>query len=111
MMKPLSTAALVALLAVTPALAERPTARASGAQAVYSSPRVSARTIDRLANNERVYIERCTRQSRWCRIRQLDGGPSGWVPGADLVGMAAKIEATPFEFSFNPLDPFPNRRN
>lgn len=106
-------AALLAVLAATPALAV-PTARASGVLAVRSGPGDFYPLVDKLAKNERVTLDQCTRRARWCHIHQLDGGPSGWVPGSYLVGSPAKNEVTPFEFSFNPLDPldfFPRHRN
>ncbi len=108
----LAIAALVSapLLVGTPALAERPTARASGVQAVYSRPSLNARILDKLRNQERVYLTQCTRESRWCRVQQRDGGPSGWVMGSYLIGSGAKLLVTPFEFSFDPMDPLDFRR-
>lgn len=105
-------AAALALIAmfVTPALADRPTARSSGIQKVYAKPRLTATVLDKLDDDERVYLDRCTRQTIWCLVRQLDGGPRGWVMGADLVGSPAKVLATPFEFSFDVLDPLGNGR-
>ena len=94
--------------AATPALADRPTARSSGVQAVYIWPRTGSPIVDKLRKNQRVYLDQCTRQARWSLVRQLDGGQSGWVRGADLIGSPAKVEVTPFEFSFDPLDPLPN---
>ncbi len=106
MSKPLFLAALAALMATAgPALAERPTARASGVQAIHVRPAAGSPVIDKLARDERVWLDRCTRQARWCHVIQLDGGPSGWVLGSYLVGSPAKNAVTPFEFSFNPLDP------
>ncbi|RYE09513.1 MAG: SH3 domain-containing protein [Hyphomicrobiales bacterium] len=99
---------LAGLAAASPALADRPTARSSGVQAVHLFPRSGSAVIDKLRNNERVYLDRCTRKARWCLVRQLDGGPSGWVPGSWLIGSPAKVQVTPFEFSFDPLDPIPN---
>lgn len=110
MHKPLVTAlaaTLATLALAAPALADRPTARSSGVQAVHIWPRAGAPIIDRLARNERVYLDQCTRRAKWCLVRQLDGGPSGWVPGSNLIGSPAKVEVTPFEFSFDPLDPIP----
>ena len=104
MMKLLSTLTLAALLA-TPALAERPTARSSGVQAVHTRPSLSSSVVDKLKDQERVYLTRCTKQAKWCRVQQLDGGPPGWVMGADLIGSPAKVLVTPFEFSFDPLHP------
>ena len=43
--------------------------------------------------------------AKHCHVIQRDGGPSGWVLGSYLVGSPAKNAVTPFEFSFNPLDP------
>jgi hypothetical protein len=99
------TAIILAALAVSPALADRPTARASGVQGVHTAPRSSSPIVDKLRDQERVYLDRCTRQALWCRIAQLDGGPGGWVMGADLIGSPAKVQVTPFEFSFDPMDP------
>lgn len=106
----LAAAIALCLLVATPALADRPTARASGVQKVYSKPRTSAAVVDKLKDGERVYLDRCTRQTIWCLVRQLDGGPGGWVMGADLVGSSAKLLATPYEFSFDVLDPLGNGR-
>lgn len=99
----LLSALLLPFLAV-PALAAS-TARASGVLAVHAGPGDYYPTIDRLAKNERVVPTLCTRHARWCRIRQLDGGPAGWVAGSYLIGSPAKNAVTPFEFSFNPLVP------
>lgn len=97
--------ALLSALAATPAEAARPTARASGVQAIHTQPRSYSPIVDKLANQERVYLDDCTRQQRWCHVIQLDGGPSGWVPGSYLIGSPAKNLVTPFEFSFDPMDP------
>lgn len=93
------------LLAATPAFADRPTARSSGAQEVYVWPRLGSPVADKLEDQERVYLDRCTRQAKWCHVIQLDGGPGGWVMGADLIGSPAKVQVTPFEFEFDPMDP------
>ena len=98
-------AALLLLLAATPALADRPTARSSGVQAVHTHPRLSSPFVDKLRDQERVYLDKCTKQALWCHIIQLDGGPGGWVMGADLIGSGAKLIVTPYEFSFDPLHP------
>lgn len=105
---------LVALSFATPAFAAAGTARTSGALTVYAYPgeRVASTpgaAIDRLDKREEVYVDQCTRRANWCRISQLDGGPSGWVRGSYLVGAGAKSAVTPFEFSFDPLDPIPFR--
>lgn len=107
MSKTLFAFALVLGLAATaPALAvSSSTARSSGIQAVHTGPGHRYPVIDRLADQERVRLAECTRQARWCRVIQLDGGPSGWVPGSYLIGSPAKVEVTPFEFSFDPLHP------
>ena len=105
MLRPALIALLLAMLAASPALADRPTARASGVQAVHTWPRSSSSVVDKLKDQERVYLDRCTRKALWCHVVQLDGGPAGWVMGADLIGSPAKVEVTPFEFSFDPMDP------
>jgi len=97
-------AALLLLGLALPAHAAS-TARASGVLAVHTGPGNFYRTIDKLARNERVTLSQCTRKARWRLVRQLDGGPSGWVDGSYLVGSAAKNAVTPFEFGFNPLHP------
>jgi len=97
-------ALLLLSLSAAPALAAN-TARASGVLAVRTGPGDYYPLVDKLRNNERVAVASCTRQQRWCLIDQLDGGPSGWVPGSYLVGSPAKNAVTPFEFSFDPLDP------
>jgi hypothetical protein len=101
----LATLTAALLLAAAPALADRPTARASGAQQVYVWPRLGSPVVDKLRDQERVYLDRCTRQAKWCHVIQLDGGPGGWVMGADLIGSPAKVQVTPFEFEFDPMDP------
>ena len=105
MLKSVLAAILLAALAASPALADRPTARSSGVQGVHISPRSISPIVDKLRDQERVYLDRCTRQSIWCHVVQLDGGPSGWVMGSYLIGSPAKVMVTPFEFSFDPMDP------
>src|SRR5215217_5387453 len=95
----------LAILAASPALADRPTARSSGVQGVHTWPRSSSPIVDKLRDQDRVYLDRCTKQALWCHVVQLDGGPGGWVMGADLIGSPAKVQVTPFEFSFDPMDP------
>jgi len=102
-------AAVLAALTASPAFAAD-TARASGLLAVHTGPGDVYPTIDKLMKNERVTLDQCTWRARWCHIHQLDGGPSGWVPGSYLVGSAAKNAVTPFDFGFDPLDPLPFHR-
>ena len=97
-------AALLLSLAAAPAIAAD-TARASGVLVVRAGPGDYYPAIGKLRKNERVAVASCTRESRWCFIDQLDSGPSGWVPGSYLVGSAAKNAVTPYQFSFDPLDP------
>ena len=97
-------AALLLSLAAAPAVADD-TARASGTLVVRAGPGDIYPAIDRLKKNERVAVASCTRQARWCLVHQLDGGPTGWVPGSYLVGSAAKNAVTPFQFSFDPMRP------
>ncbi len=104
-MKTALAALLLTALAVTPALADRPTARSSGVQAIHTHPRSSSPTLDKLKDQERVYLDQCTKRTIWCHVIQLDGGPGGWVMGADLIGSPAKVLVTPFEFSFDPMHP------
>ena len=100
---PAPLAALAVLAAALPA--EAATARTSGTQAVHTAPASSAPILGRLPGNTRVAVIQCTRQARWCLVDPVAGGPSGWVPGSYLIGSAAKNSVTPFEFSFDPLDP------
>lgn len=102
-MKLVSAAIALALLTLPASAA--PTARSSGTQAVHLGPGSGYGVIDKLRNNERVTVLRCTRQARWCLVGQLDGGPSGWVEGSYLIGSPAKNAVTPFPFNFNPLHP------
>jgi hypothetical protein len=105
MIKPTIIAALVLAALATPAFADRPTARSSGVQGLHIYPRSSSPIVGKLADQERVYLTQCTRKARWCYAIPLDGGPGGWVLGSYLIGSPAKVEVTPFEFSFDPMDP------
>src|SRR5690242_6861924 len=105
MLRAAFAALFLAALATGPALADRPTARSSGVQGVHSWPRLGSSILDKLDDQERVYLDKCTRHSVWCHVVQLDGGPGGWIMGADLVGSAAKLRVTPFEFEFDPMHP------
>lgn len=96
---------LIAVAALATPAAAASTARASGLLAVHTGAGSYFPVIDKLRKNERVELDSCTRQARWCHVIQLDGGPSGWVEGSYLVGSPAKNEVTPFEFTFDPLDP------
>lgn len=92
-------AALLPLLLVAPAAAAE--ARASGDAPVRLRPHGSAPVIDRLQDGRYYELEDCTRQARWCLVS--DGGfELGWVRGSQLVGAAAKVPVTPFEFLVNP---------
>ena len=104
-------AATLALLAATAPAEAASTARASAVLTLRSAPASYAPAVGRLARNERVTLSRCTRHARWCLAHPVDGGPSGWVLGSYLIGSAAKNAVTPFEFSFNPLDPIPRPRH
>ncbi|MBN9303690.1 MAG: hypothetical protein BGO82_15065 [Devosia sp. 67-54] len=104
-MPKLLLAALLAAAAFATPAAAAPIARASGVLVMRAGPGDMYPRVDRLAKDERVTVASCTRFARWCLVHQLDGGPSGWVPGSYLVGSAAKNAVTPFEFSFDPLDP------
>jgi uncharacterized protein YraI len=97
----------LALLPVTAdAASSKLTARATGILAVYDQPGSSYRTLlFKLASNERVYVLTCTRHARWCEVQRLNGKGEGWVDGSYLVGEAAKNAVTPYEFTFNPMDP------
>jgi len=97
--------AITLAAAALPATAAQLTARSSGIQAIKAGPGTFYATVGKLRNNERVTLERCTRQARWCLVNQLDGSPSGWVDGSYLIGSPAKNAVTPFEFSFDPLWP------
>lgn len=99
------SAALLAIGITTASAASSLTARSSGVQAVKAGPGNYYATLDKLDDDERVRVAECTHKQRWCRIIQLDDGPSGWVEGSYLIGSGAKNAVTPFEFSFDPMDP------
>ena len=81
---------LAMLLLATPAFAA-PLARVSGGDInVRSGPGTRYQVIDRLPNGSQVPLEYCTRNSRWCLVKEI-----GWVDGSYLVGWSAKIQATP----------------
>jgi len=101
-----SLALLVLAAGPADAASAKPTARASGVLAVYDQPYGPFRhLLFKLAKNERVYVLDCTREARHCEIETLDGSGQGWVDGTYLVGAPAKNAVTPFEFSFDPMDP------
>jgi uncharacterized protein YraI len=104
MRHPLAFAAFALLAATLPAAAAS-TARTSGTQAVRTAPVSYAPVLGKLPGNTRVAVIQCTRQARWCLVDPVAGGPSGWVLGSYLIGSAAKNAVTPFQFSFDPLDP------
>jgi uncharacterized protein YraI len=97
----LLAAALVALAAPAATAAE---ARATADLPIRSGPGSGYRVIGTLADGDYVRLSRCTRESRWCKIIYEDG-PDGWVRGSYLVGSAAKMRATPPEFT-NPFKMF-----
>src|SRR5262249_25581006 len=60
---------LLALVSTLPVQAASSlTARASGVLAVHTGPHEWMPVIDKLASNERVRLDFCTRQSRWCHV-------------------------------------------
>jgi uncharacterized protein YraI len=87
-------AALMILAAVPPTAAGDLTARTSSAQSIHKRPGGNYPVVGRLEAQERVLVDRCTPRQAWCKIRQLDGGPSGWVSGDYLIGSAAKNAAS-----------------
>lgn len=91
-------ATLVAAFAA-PALALE--ARASGNAPVRSGPGGDYRVIDNLEDGEYYEVEDCTRRSEWCLV-SYDDDILGWVRGSSLVGSAAKMRVTPFEFLGGP---------
>jgi hypothetical protein len=102
---PFALAALLLSAFVLPAEAAA-TARASGRLPVYDQPYGSFKhLLFTLADRERVHVLDCTRGQRRCEIETLDGSARGWVDGTYLVGAAAKNAVSPFEFSFDPMDP------
>ena len=100
-MRAILFAAFAACIA-TPAFAAD--ARATGNLPIRSGPGDFYRVIGTLPDNTSVGLSRCTRQSIWCKI-VYDEGPDGWVLGSYLVGSAAKMHATPSEFT-NPFRMF-----
>jgi uncharacterized protein YraI len=105
MIRSIVLALLLVGSAAVPALAAPLTARTSGVEAVHSGPGSRWPILGKLAKNERVYVRECTRKARWCYVAAVDSPLQGWVPGDYLIGSPAKNAVTPFEFSFNPLNP------
>ena len=101
--------AALALLTATLALptaaeaASHGTARASGNVPLRAGPGSGFEVIGKLANGEKVHLQRCTYESNWCLVL-IDGDPAGWARGSYLVGSGAKREVTPHKFLFDPLD-------
>ena len=91
--------ALVLGAASAPALAGE--ARASGDAPVRLGPGSHYAVIDHLEDGEYYEVEDCTRQARWCLVAD-DYDTLGWVRGSQLVGSAAKVNVTPFEFLVTP---------
>ena len=85
--------ALAALALPLAAHAVEPTARVSGNIAVRTGPGTGYATIGRLRDGDRVSLDYCTRDDRWCLV-----SGAGWVNASYLVGWNAKIPATPFGF-------------
>ncbi len=100
-MKALVPALVLSLALSVPALAQS-TARASADLPVRSGPGSGYTVIGTLPKGAQVPLVRCTRDAGWCLI-DAGGTPGGWVRGSYLVGMPAKVEASPPEF----LVPFP----
>ena len=96
----LAATALAALVVASSAsFASAATARASAIMNVRSGPGNGYAIIGTLSKNERVAIDYCTRNSRWCLVFDGDqGGAEGWVLGSYLVGSPAKVNATPPTF-------------
>lgn len=102
----LAAALAGALLSAVPALAQS-TARASADLRIHAGPGRAYPVVDILPAGERVALSRCTRSGTWCRIVN-PGGADGWVLAGYLVGMGAKIEASPPTFLvpfLGPQDP------
>lgn len=96
MIRPILLATLLAAALAAPAQAAS-TARASADLRIYAGPGRAYPVVDRLAKDTRVALSRCTRSGTWCRIVNPDGA-DGWVLAGYLVGMGAKVEATPPSF-------------
>lgn len=94
-------ALLVALAVLAPLPAAALEARASGNVPVHAGPGAGYGVIDNLVDGTYYEVEDCTRQSRWCLVADA-GGTLGWVRGSAIVGAAAKLRVTPFEFLVNP---------
>ena len=104
-MKMILAALAISLTLSAPALAQS-TARATGDLAIRLGPGSGYTAIGTLPDGASVPLRYCTRNSEWCLIDN-PGGPDGWVRGSYLVGMSAKVGATPPEF----LVPFPSLRS
>lgn len=94
---------LAALALPAIAQAAEPTARVSGNIAVRNGPGTGYATIGHLQDGDRVTLDYCTRDDRWCLVTG-----AGWVNASYLVGWSAKIPVTPFSFiggdTFRPFD-------
>lgn len=97
--------AAAVLMPVPLEAASRATVRVTGNIPLRDGPGGNYSIVARLADGERVHLERCTRQSNWCLV-VVDGRPAGWARGSYLVGWPAKIEVSPPDFSFNPFGSF-----
>ncbi len=92
-MRALPLAVLAALLLAAPAFAE-PLARVKGGNIdVRTGPGSNYRVIGKLADGAEVPLDRCTRDDRWCLVRD-----TGWVQAGYLVGWSAKMRVTPPDF-------------
>ena len=99
--KQAALAALTLLAALSPLAADASEARASGNAPVRSGPGDFYRVIDHLVDGAYYEVEDCVRRARFCLVSE-DGDLLGWVRGSFLVGSAAKVNVTPFEFLVNP---------
>ena len=100
---------LAALLFAALALPPTPTlaaeAQASVDAYVRDGPGSEYDVIDRLETGAYYDVLDCWWDQDWCLVGQ-DGDEIGWVRGDTLIGSAAKLRVTPFEFLSNPRDFF-----
>jgi len=86
----LAAASIAALLASGPAFAAE--ARASGGGAMFTGPSLDFPEAGTVTNGEVYEVKLCTHDLSWCQVVG-NGGSEGWLPGGNLVGSAAKIDA------------------
>ena len=95
----LAAASIALLLVPAPAFAGE--ARASGGGAMFTGPSLDFPEVGSVTNGESYEVTLCTDDLSWCQVVG-NGGTEGWLPGGNLVGSAAKIDAR--QWNLTPKD-------